>query len=168
MKLFKASLLLFAIVLTGCQEEQQSLTPEQISNKVFKMLQNFDNENLEKYKEDIITFEELKDLANDKDIPLDEMVRNDFKATGTKDYDEAMARDFGGLTADASQYKIEWSKIKFVEFKEHIQEMGVGKAVIVEIFFSQEDRKFSIKAIGVFDGKGYRMIKIGDLRQTYS
>ena len=168
MKIFKASVLLLAIILTGCEEKQVSHTPKEISNKVFEMLQNFDKKTVADYKQDVITYEQLKALADDKDIPLDEMVRNDFKATGTKDYDEAMARDFGGLTADASQYKIEWSKIKFVEFKEHIQEMGVGKAVIVEIFFSQEDRKFSIKAIGVFDGKGYRMIKIGDLRQTYS
>ena len=169
MKLFKASVLLLAIILTGCEKKQVSHTPKEISSKVFEMLQNFDKKSVADYKEDVITFEELKDLANDKDIPLDEMVRNDFKATGTKDFEESIARDFGGITADGAQYKIEWSKIKFVSFKEQIQEMGIGKAVLIEIYFtSQDSRKFFIKAVGIFDGKGYRLIKVGDLRPTYS
>lgn len=169
MRILKTFVLVLAVIFTGCEEKKVSHTPEEISKKVFEMLQNFDKKTLSDYKEDIITYNELKDLADDKDIPLDEMVRNDFKATGTKDYDEAMARDFGGLTADGSQYKIDWSKIKFIEFKEQIQEMGVGKAVLIEIFFSSENNsKFSIKAVGIFDGKGYRLIKVGDLRPTYS
>ena len=169
MKIFKASVLLLAIILTGCEEKQVSHTPKEISNKVFEMLQNFDKKTVADYKQDVITYEQLKALADDKDIPLDEMVRNDFKATGTKDYEESMSRDFGGLTADGNQYKIEWSKINFISFKEQIQEMGVGKAILIEIYFtSQDNRKFSIKAVGIFDGKGYRLIKVGDLRPTYS
>jgi len=168
MKLLKTTLFLLVIILTGCKEEKKSLTPKEVSTKVFNLLQNFDKKTLKDYEEEIISFKALKELAEDETIPLDEMVRNDFKATGTKDYEDAMARDFGGITADGSQYKIEWSKIKFVEFKEQIQEMGIGKALLCEIYFtSQDNRKFFIKAVGIFDGKGYRLIKIGDLRQTY-
>ncbi|MFN3755220.1 hypothetical protein [Flavobacterium sp.] len=160
----KKSILLLIVIslsLFSCEQKKTFTEPNDLGKEVFSLIKDVNSKSFEEYKKQVISFEEIKSLVNDANVPISESFRNDLKSVTSEKYEEVIFKDYNRTKTEGLDYGIDWSKITYRDFTYELQEVDGGKGLIGRMYFqSQDDKTYSIKCEAFFDGKGYRIIRI--------
>lgn len=166
MKNLKLGILLLLFI--SCGKERKSLIqPTEVGNKVFNLLKSMNKISSKEYEKLVITYEDIKDLANDSDAPLGDYLRNDLKSITPESHDKISSTDYQNIKSQGIKYGIDWDKIKFVSFKHDIQTIEKGKILLGETYFNYDEKIYFVKSAAFFDGKGYVLIKIAEVEPKH-
>ena len=149
----------------SCKEESKSfVNPDDVGKKVFSVLKGLNYMSLEDFKKSYVTYEEINELANDSDAPIGGYNRGNLKSITQKTFDEIMSKDYNEIKSEALRFGIQWDKISFIAFKHRIQDdidNKNGKVLIGETYFKNYNGEtYFILSASLFDGNGYRLVKI--------
>jgi hypothetical protein len=166
MKITAIYFVLFVVLTTSCQEKKSKLTPDDIGKKTFEILKNINKTSLEDYNKKIITLVEMKAAASDEKALLGSRLREEFKSMTESHYNEVTLKDYYSIKSDGKIFKIDWDAIKFVNFK-HAPQPATDetKILIGETSFTNVDGNiYFVKSAAYFDGEGYKLMKVNDVR----
>lgn len=173
MKIFKITFILLALSLLSCKENSTKndekefiVKPEDVGKINFDLLKGINNKTIAEYNNQIITYQEFKNLGNNPEAKLNEYYRNDIKSVTPEMFEKITQKDFEDIKATGINLKIDWDKITFSDFKYEIFEFDGAKGLKGETYFKNSDGKlFSIKSQSFYNGKGYVTVKIGDIEE---
>jgi hypothetical protein len=135
-----------------------------VGKAVFVLINKFNKITQEEYKNNVVSYSDLKELADDKKAPIGEYIRNDFKSITAESYERVISQDFEGIKSAGKNFNIDWQNIKFINFVNDIQQIDEGKMLLGETYFKNVDDKiYFVKCAAIFNGKDYQIIKIAEV-----
>ncbi|GIQ58145.1 hypothetical protein Flavo103_12810 [Flavobacterium collinsii] len=165
MKILKTLFILVFLTFLSCKKEDKSFeTPEKVAAHTLEVLKNIDKKTNEEFLQEVMTYQELKDLANNPNAKLGEIVKSKFESVSQEAFTDTSIRDFNDIKETGKTYNIDWSSITFSEFKHLVIEFGNMKGLRVETYFKNKDGQiYFVKSQSFYDGKGYRIVKLAEI-----
>jgi hypothetical protein len=167
MKIFKIALLILTLTLFSCNKK--SITkPEDVGKNIFALLKDIDKKTIDDYNFQVITYDELKALANNKKAKLGDS-RSEIQAMTSVEFRRRALTYLHKLQNGGKKFNIDWSKITYSNFKSEIIESnmpdsGESKYLQGETYFKNTDGKlYFVKSISLYDGKGFQTILVTEV-----
>ncbi|OXB00783.1 hypothetical protein B0A81_20290 [Flavobacterium plurextorum] len=168
MKLLKITFLILTLSLFSCDKKSIS-KPEDVGKNIFELLKNIDKKTIDDYNLQVITYEELKALANDKKAKLGNF-RSEIQVMTSVEFRRRTLIYLHKLQNRGKNYKIDWSKITYSDFVFEVIESnipdfgGESKYLKGETYFKNTDGKiYLVQSVSYYDGKGYKTILVSGL-----
>ncbi len=163
MKLLKITFLILTLTMFSCDKKSIS-KPEDVGKNIFELLKNIDKKNIDDYNFQVITYDELKDLANNKKAKLGDF-RSEIQTMTPVEFRRRSLAHLHKLQNGGKKYKIDWSKITYSDFVFEVIESnipdfgGESKYIKGETYFKNTDGKtYYVLSVSYYDGKGYKTI----------
>jgi hypothetical protein len=165
MKIIKTLFALVFLTFLSCKKEDKSFeTPEKVAAHTFEVLKNIDKKSNEEFLQEVMTYQEFKDLANNPNAKLGEIVKSNFESVSEEAYTDTSRRDFNDIKETGKTYNIDWSSITFSDFKHLVHEFDNMKGLRVETYFKNKDGQiYFVKSQSFYEGKGYRIVKLAEI-----
>ncbi|XOV68744.1 MAG: hypothetical protein ACFHU9_06095 [Fluviicola sp.] len=153
------------IVLTACGPSSRVSDPEDVGDQVMNILEDLDDMSKEDFKENFLSFEEMQELAEDKEVITDADMRKRIKKRKESDYNEDMDKRFSRIIENGSELGIKWSEIEFVDFEYEVEKRGGMKGCGGKVIFKSGGKKFQVNSTSIFDGSGYCLMTLSGPRK---
>ncbi|MDR6760625.1 hypothetical protein J2Y38_000823 [Flavobacterium sp. 2755] len=168
MKFFKIAFFILTLSIISCDKKSIS-KPEDIGKNVFELLKNIDKKTVADYNLEVITYDELKALANNKKAKLGDS-RSEMQGMTSEKFKSLSLIHLHKIQNGGKKFNIDWSKITYSNFvfdifDSNIPDFGYeSKFVKGETYFKNTDGKiYFVKSISYYDGKGYKTVLVTEV-----
>ena len=152
--------ILFLGFITSCDSSKTPNDPNLIGDEVFNVIRDFNSKSLDSYLSEMISLEELRDLANDPNLITEEKGRNELNSITIEELNELGEKDYNKIKSKGIKYKIDWSKITYLYFTYEIEYDDGAKICEGKTYFSNNGQVYYAKSWSVYNGYGYRLVRI--------
>jgi len=147
------------IILVSCGKESIQ-DPEAIGKNTFEILQNIDQYSLEEYKSNLISINELRELAKNEDVITKESKRNILSKIPIEKWNEQIEEDYNKLIEIGAEDEINWSQIEFLDYIYQIKTDSGAKETYGTLSFKFNNKKYNVKINSIYDGNEFKIIAI--------
>jgi len=140
----------------------KAIEPQQMGKHAFKILKNFSKWDTQTYLKQIMSLEEIHQLAKNNQLVKEESARNKILSITQNKWHDEVIDDFMEVRKEAASKGIEWRKIKYLDFIYSIEEDAGITMCKGELFFKYQERAFSIEVMYILAEDGYRLVQIDD------
>lgn len=159
----KKSLGLFVLVLlalTACSPSSRVAEPGDVGDQVMTIIEDMDDMSKEDFRSVFMTYDEMQDLANNKDAIKENKARKLLKMIDKSQWNDDIDTSFEWIKKNGSRFKIKWSEIQFVDFEYQMDEKLGLKTCSGKVTFKSRGKKYEMNSKSIFDGKGYCLVSL--------
>lgn len=136
--------------------------PEQIGKIVFGILKEINTGSKADYVANFILVEEIKKLAKDTNHES----LNNLSSMSQEFLINYLEMEYKEIKDKGEELSINWDNIEYLGFQYLIRNNEGIKSCEGNLYFKCNDRSFWIKSGSLFNGKKYRLLKVGELNET--
>ena len=153
-------------VLT-CKKAESKKDPNSIGIEVFEILKDFNTKSMDEYISATINLNELKKIAKDTSLLNYDFNRRQIEKLTEEKLNESKIVQYKKIKEAGIDREINWSEIDYLDFTFENEKEEGSKVCNGRTYFKYDDDVFYAESKSIFDGSGYRLMLIEDIRKKY-
>lgn len=153
--------------LVNCKKNKVLEDPNNIGNEIFGIIKDFNIKPMEEYISATISVNEIKEIAKDTLLMNDNYYRRKSKMLTDERWAEEKIKQYKNLKQVGIDKEINWSKIEYLDFTYEKNEEQGSEICNGKTYFQYNDNVFYAKSKSIFNGNGYRLVLIEEIKNKY-